>query len=170
MTLSQGVKKLIESAFEHIDHLRPHVLAGHYDLTIQDVWVDPIASAIKASLASYPSTFDPLESAIASFTVAGPAPTIITPTSPPSHLLPKPCKGAMILPGLWDDIIEPGMMIKMLAWPGVARDEPRTAPAQPPSNPALGVGWPQPGRGRPRLPVPPPRDPKGKTRKRQDGL
>ncbi|ROV96299.1 hypothetical protein VMCG_07669 [Cytospora schulzeri] len=50
----KGAKRLVESAFLYVDVLGPHVFAGHYDLTIQEMWSDPKTAAISPTLASYP--------------------------------------------------------------------------------------------------------------------
>lgn len=112
----------------------------------------------------------------------------------PPHLLPKmPGRGAIVLPELWEDVVEPGMLILMRMWPIApsppTHSHPPHLPAVPMPPPAhfhgVGVGR---GRGRgaasaagpgstqpprwsgPPLVLVPYRPPKGKTRKRQDGL
>ncbi|ROW03191.1 hypothetical protein VPNG_08130 [Cytospora leucostoma] len=57
----KGAKRLIESAFLYVEVLGPHVFAGHYDLTIQEMWSDPKTAAINPTLASY-SPASPQES------------------------------------------------------------------------------------------------------------
>lgn len=200
---------MIESAFLYVDVLGPHVFAGHYDLTIQGMWSDAKTAAINPTLASYPvataqssnsdnyiAGFGASSSAASSSFQHGPPPPS---TKFSSHLLPKmPGYGAIILPELWEDVVEPGMLILMRMWPiapsSSAHSHPPHMPVMPipPPPPFHGVGV---GRGRGRgavsaqpLPPPPPgwqqppgrrgqplvtvpyRPPKGKTRKRQDGL
>ncbi|KUI61050.1 hypothetical protein VP1G_08223 [Cytospora mali] len=215
----KGAKRLVESAFLYVDVLGPHVFAGHYDLTIQGMWSDPKTAAINPTLASYPpATTQPSNSIHSDNCIDGIGAASSAPSSsfqpglpPPStnlfpHLVPKVAgRGAIILPELWEDVVEPGMLILMRMWPiapspsthshphhmpvvpmpppfhshhgvGTGRGRGRgagTATAgrgstqQPPPQP----GWQQPARRRgPPLVVLPLRPPKGKTRKRQDGL
>lgn len=127
---AQGAKKLVESAFLYVDVLGPHVFAGHYDLTIQGMWSDPKTAAPNPSFASYPPAnpqssnpspcdkvnngFGAASLASSSFQPGLPSPS----TNVPSHLLPRlPGRGAIILPELWEDVIEPGMLILMRMWP-----------------------------------------------------
>lgn len=181
------------------------------------MWSDPKTAAINPTLASYPPAttesshsvlyddstngFGAVSSASSSFQPGLPASS----TNIPPHLLPKmPGRGAIVLPELWEDVVEPGMLILMRMWPispsPSAHLHPPHMPAVPMPPPAhfhgvsvgrgRGRGAPSAaGRGSTQLPPPPPpgwqqpprrsdpplavipyRPPKGKTRKRQDGL
>lgn len=128
---------MVESAFLYVDILGHHVFAGHYDLTIQGMWSDPKTAAVNPTLASYPpattqfSHPDPSVYAIDGFGAASSAPSSSSQHDLPpfpstnifAHLLPKmPGRGAgaIILPELWEDVVEPGMLILMRMWPIVS--------------------------------------------------
>ncbi|KAL0942503.1 uncharacterized protein CTRU02_200389 [Colletotrichum truncatum] len=159
------VRNLIKSIFSNVDVLGPHVLAGHYDLFVHNVWVSGESAAVNPALMSFQH--------MASQTAESSSPSSSTNTAPPKPAagasLPGSCS-SMILPELWEDILEPGMLITMHMWPL------NPPPPPPPPPPAPGVlvemipppppspGWIPPRRPLRRMASPPPRR---KTRKRQ---
>ncbi|KAI0896756.1 hypothetical protein F4806DRAFT_465655 [Annulohypoxylon nitens] len=164
-----GMRRLVRSCFEHVDVIGPHVNAGHYDL---------IATSIPSSaLTDTGSEIGETSNSL--------------PQAPPPPTPAQQDMGIIILPELWEDLVEPGMSILMHMWPmNIPPQPPQLPPAGPHLHPpgvqvvpvfhGRGQGM---GRGAGRgtiAPAPPFRPhgwaiveapkPRGKTRKRQDGL
>ncbi|KAI1208693.1 uncharacterized protein F4807DRAFT_146833 [Annulohypoxylon truncatum] len=187
-----GMEHLIQACFDHIIVLGPHVNAGHYDLLTTSL---PSSASTDVGSETGPTDV-PVQTEIPS----GPPPPQ-DPTPPPTvpSTPAQQDSSIIILPELWEDIVEPGMSILMQMWRMDAPPPPATAPAptpgpplhppSPPMFPGLAGGGGR-GRGRGRgigrgggrgMVVPPPfgtpgwvlvepPKPRGKTRKRQDGL
>ncbi|KAI1762017.1 hypothetical protein GGR53DRAFT_503156 [Hypoxylon sp. FL1150] len=213
----EGMERLIRSSFMHVDVIGPYVMDGRYDLMTQIPFEDrdmvsqapptqpsggsPAPTQDTSSAA--PATATPstsTTSAEGGAAAAAPDPPAATGTSnsvPQAPTPPPPPSRAVILPEIWEDIVEPGMSITMHMWPLVSRDwpldyQPLPPPPPPPlllgGPPAAGVspaGWRGRGRGRggrgmgrgvpmpPRVPpnwmiIEPPKA-RGKTRKKQGG-
>ncbi|KAI1093196.1 hypothetical protein F5B19DRAFT_451484 [Rostrohypoxylon terebratum] len=164
-----GMRRLVRSCFDHVDAIAPVVTAGRYDL---------IATSI-------PSATSPDVGSEIGESPNGDALPQAPPPSTPAHQ----DTGIIILPDLWEDLIEPGMSISMHIWPMNLPPQPQQLPStgpllHPPGVQTVpifhgrGQGMAR-GAGRGII-VPPFRPagwqvievpkPKGKTRKRQDGL
>ncbi|KAI5858172.1 hypothetical protein GGS23DRAFT_586903 [Durotheca rogersii] len=215
----EGMELLIRSCFAHVAVIGPHVNEGHYDLLtyfrfsansgfgISPQGVPPPTNSQHPSSQEAISTVAmpsaPAAPAEAEEAMGGQGDGMLSEPAVPTAPIPLPASGSpiqtqqspiVILPELWEDLIEPGMTIWMQMWPPSAHDPlPPIAPppaVQPPiSGPphpstrgffrgrGRGRGY---GRGRgvgPLPPVPPlgwtigeASKPRGKTRKRQDGL
>ncbi|CAJ2502868.1 Uu.00g102620.m01.CDS01 [Anthostomella pinea] len=216
-----GMERLIRSCFTHVDIIGPYVFEGCYDLIValppsMDPYM-PFAAQTTTVLNTPTPLVTPLSPGSEAVPVAGSSSTGSTippaPTPPevvfPSVFAPAPgppvqeTPRIVILPELWEDMIEPGMFVEQHLWPfpqlqqeasqGI-HPSPGTAgvpPPPPPPMPGGGGGvWARGGgrgggggrgRGRgnfvgggamePVIIIPAVvRRPRGKTRKRQDGL
>ncbi|KAI0885649.1 uncharacterized protein GGS22DRAFT_161510 [Annulohypoxylon maeteangense] len=169
-----GMECLIRTCFHHVPNpVASHVNAGHYDL-------------LTTSLLSSISTGIGLETGPAVLPAVGEPsnenPPPQTPTPPPvaPSVFTQQEPANIILPELWEDLVEPGMSIFMQMWPMDLQPLPPPPPHTGPPPFPLFVGGRGRGRGGGRgMPLPPrppgwtiidPPKPKGKTRKRQDGL
>ncbi|KAI0479756.1 hypothetical protein F4859DRAFT_513256 [Xylaria cf. heliscus] len=116
-----GMRKLVQSCFLHVDILGPHVLAGHYDLSINLPF--PIDSANEALSPITPVSPGPSQ---ASTSAAAEIPSTSTAAGPSSASGPsngtnsqqqQPTSSFVVLPEVWDDTIEPGMLVVQHMWP-----------------------------------------------------
>ncbi|KAI8950653.1 hypothetical protein F4801DRAFT_332482 [Xylaria longipes] len=115
-----GMRRLVESCFAHVDIIGPHVTAGRYDLSIHLPF--PIDSANEILLPGTPLSPGPSQpsnstagtpsssTAAASSATPGPSSGTNSPQQQPRSLF-------AILPELWDDTIEPGMLVVQHMWP-----------------------------------------------------
>ncbi|KAF2963755.1 hypothetical protein GQX73_g9818 [Xylaria multiplex] len=117
-----GMRRLVNSCFVHVDVLGPHVMAGRYDLSINLPFpmdaasemtspvtpLTPVSTQASTSAAGIPS----------SFTVAGSssAPGPSGNANPPQQQQ-QPRSSFVVLPELWEDTIEPGMLVVQHMWP-----------------------------------------------------
>ncbi|KAF6826738.1 hypothetical protein CPLU01_09494 [Colletotrichum plurivorum] len=105
-----GMKNLIRSSFMQFDVLSPHVAAGRYDLFFHKAWLTADSGAVSPELMSFHH--------VAGSSVGGPATASPAPgTVDPSSALGAWCNSCIILPELWEDIVEPGMLVTMHMWP-----------------------------------------------------
>ncbi|KAI2625878.1 hypothetical protein GGR54DRAFT_593393 [Hypoxylon sp. NC1633] len=194
-----GMERLIRSCFNHVDVIGRHVNQGHYDLLTYvpfSTGSGPgLASAEVSNPDETPTSITPAdvgatEPQTASSSNVATAPQ--APTPPPAAPSPPVQPPAVIiLPELWEDFIEPGMVISMHMWPLDLLPHPPPPPPPPPLIHPHHPGGPHVvsvypggrGRGRGRgggrgMIMPPrpggwfgiePSKPRGKTRKRQEG-
>ncbi|KAI1107128.1 hypothetical protein F4804DRAFT_298653 [Jackrogersella minutella] len=192
-----GMSRLIRNCFLHVDIIGPHVNEGHYDLIASLPF--SMSTDVTLGMGSQPEP----QSQSPTLPAAGTPDSQITGTSnepslpqaptPPPAAPSSPVQqnaAVIILPELWEDLIEPGMFVSMHMWP---MDHPQPPPPPPPhylqpSGPPMFPGFPG-GRGRGRgrgmgrgmtmaPPFRPPGwnieinrpKPRGKTRKRPEGL
>ncbi|KAI0838628.1 hypothetical protein F5Y06DRAFT_267417 [Hypoxylon sp. FL0890] len=187
-----GMERLIRSCFAHVDVIGPHVDAGHYDLlsnlpfSTPDVGVGtPFQTGSQNSSSTAPPAAGPVEPPIDGTPNEPPIPQAPTPPPAVPSTPAQQQSPVVILPELWDDLIEPGMFVSMHMWP---MDHPPPPPPPPPlhhTSAPLAPGF-AGGRGRgrgrgggrgmgPILPQRPPGwivlelKPRGKTRKRREG-
>ncbi|KAI0445323.1 hypothetical protein F4803DRAFT_167235 [Xylaria telfairii] len=202
-----SMRKLIQSCFLHVDVLGPHVMAGRYDLSINLPF--PMDSANEILSPGTPLSPGPSQTSTSaaelpsSSTAAGPSSTpgpSSGTNSSPQQQQQQPKSSFVVLPELWDDTIEPGMLVVQHMWPFQTPNfVPQPAQPSPPQPhhhvlPTRGRGAPRGrgrgagmfgGRGGGNLFAPPPPHPgsrpplivvhtdpplRGKTRKRQDRL
>ncbi|KAI0535324.1 hypothetical protein GGR58DRAFT_479387 [Xylaria digitata] len=116
-----GMKRLVNSCFVHVDVLGPHVMAGRYDLSINLPFpmdaasemtspvtpLTPVSTQASTSTAGVPSSLN----------VAGPssAPGPSGNANPSQQQQPR--SSFVVLPELWEDTIEPGMLVVQHMWP-----------------------------------------------------
>ncbi|KAI0425947.1 hypothetical protein F5Y09DRAFT_320391 [Xylaria sp. FL1042] len=155
-----GMRRLINSCFLHVDVVGPHVMAGRYDLSVNLPFSMDAANEIMSpgtppipapTQASTSSTETPNSFAVASSSsVPGPS------GSTSSSQQPQQRSSFVVLPELWEDTIEPGMLVVQHMWPfqtNYVAQPVQPSPPQPqphhhlPAGPAGPAGHP-PGRGR----------------------
>ncbi|KAI1418663.1 hypothetical protein F5Y13DRAFT_4230 [Hypoxylon sp. FL1857] len=188
-----GMERLIRSCFAHVDVIGPHVNEGHYDLlsflpfsTLDVGFGMPFQAEPQHSSTTAPPAGGTVEPPVGG--VSNEPPILQAPTPPPAAPSTPVQQQSLvvILPELWEDLIEPGMFVSMHMWP---MDHPPPPPPPPnlhPAGPPLAPGF-AGGRGRgrgrgggrgmgPMLPHRPPgwivvepQKPRGKTRKRREG-
>ncbi|KAI1850571.1 hypothetical protein JX265_004281 [Neoarthrinium moseri] len=219
----EGMERLIKAAFLHVNILGPHVQAGHYDLTAETgvTFEDPYATSAEPSATTsgpcfgnkgQPVTIVPASALAPGSSASGASSSTAPPPvpSPPAAGSPSPSAaqggpngtnqpllGPIILPELWEDLVVPGMYVRMHMWPmspPIGSVHPPPPPPPMPHAPPLaapvgrgrgrgrgaGPGPPMPhivpepvwmpmgSRVRPRgMPSPPP-PPRPKTRKRPE--
>ncbi|CAI4215703.1 unnamed protein product [Parascedosporium putredinis] len=155
-----GTKRLINEALGHIDDIGIEVKAGHYDLIAWEVWDSEQDASINPKLTSYDqSTPQPQEgessssapepglgSESGSGSESGPGPAEPPPpgfvasvengSGSPTKDMGVKTRNAVILPELWELVIEPGMLISMVLWPWKKKKK------KPPGNPSSSnSGW-----------------------------
>ncbi|OTA96362.1 hypothetical protein M434DRAFT_392785 [Hypoxylon sp. CO27-5] len=190
-----GMERLIRSCFAHVDVIGPHVNEGHYDLlsylpfSTEDVGFGTPFQA--ESQHPPPAAAPPPTGGTVGPPVDGASngPPIMQAPTPPPAAPSTPVQQqslVVILPELWEDIIEPGMFVSMHMWPmdHPPPPPPQLHPAGPPMGPGFvggrGRGRGRGGGGRGMGPMPPHRPPpgwmvieapkpRGKTRRRRDG-
>ncbi|CAI4215088.1 unnamed protein product [Parascedosporium putredinis] len=152
--LAPGTKRLINEALGHIDDIGIEVKAGHYDLIAWEVWDSEQDASINPKLTSYDqSTPQPQEgessssapepglgSESGSGSESGPGPAEPPPpgfvasvengSGSPTKDMGVKTRNAVILPELWELVIEPGMLISMVLWPWKKKKK------KPPGNPS----------------------------------
>ncbi|KAK6082137.1 kinetoplast-associated protein kap-like protein [Seiridium cupressi] len=190
----EGMKRLIDVCFQHVDVIGPHVHAGRYDLTAENgiIFGDPhspsgpsIAENSSSNNADAPPPAPPPPDNNTGGNPSASSSSSSLPSEAQTHVpvgVPVPRKDPIILPELWEDFVVPGMSIRMHMWPlssPFQNSPPHPPPPLPPppliNHPGFGgrgipvVDFfaPMPGRrpgGRPR--PPPPARPK--TRKRPE--
>ncbi|KAI1425065.1 hypothetical protein F5Y12DRAFT_400537 [Xylaria sp. FL1777] len=168
-----GMRRLINSCFLHVDVLGPHVMAGHYDLSVSLPFFMDAANEIMspgAPLPSVPTSASTsatetlnLFTTIPSSSSAAPGPSSSgsatnSPSSSSSQQQQQPIRSSfVILPELWEDTIEPGMLVVQHMWPfqspNFAQPPVQPSPPQshhhlPPVGPAGPAGIHGSGRGR----------------------
>ncbi|KXJ91035.1 hypothetical protein Micbo1qcDRAFT_163761 [Microdochium bolleyi] len=137
----EGMRTLINSCFIHVDILGPHVMNGHYDLfTTVSFSMDNKSSGAsfgfpdaETSSAGQAQADPPAQSTAtdtASNAPASPAATAISPAPPSTNVV--------ILPEVWDMLIEPGMFVTQGMWPMQNVTHP---PPPPPHPPGTMPGW-----------------------------
>lgn len=156
----KGTKRLINEALGHIDDIGIEVKAGHYDLIAWEVWDSEQDASINPKLTSYDqSTPQPQEgessssapepglgSESGSGSESGPGPAEPPPpgfvasvengSGSPTKDMGVKTRNAVILPELWELVIEPGMLISMVLWPWKKKKK------KPPGNPSSSnSGW-----------------------------
>ncbi|KAI0550029.1 hypothetical protein F4679DRAFT_225947 [Xylaria curta] len=156
-----GMKGLVQSCFIHVDVIGPHVMAGRYDLSINLPFSMDAASEILSpgtplspgpSQATTSAAETPSSSAAAgSSSTPGPSNGANS-----SQSQPQPKSSFVVLPELWEDTVEPGMIVVQHMWPfqtpSYIAQPGQPTPAQPhyhgpPPPPARGRGAAR-GRGR----------------------
>ncbi|KAI0206116.1 hypothetical protein F4808DRAFT_192308 [Astrocystis sublimbata] len=193
----EGMSELVKSCFVHVDIVGPHVQQGHYDLSINLPFAMDFANEIlpPGTPLAGPTT---QASTSAAETLSSPSSSSTTVSPNGSNSVPQQQQvksSFVVLPELWEDTIEPGMLVAQHMWPLTPSFVPQPAQPSPPQphhhhhhHPA--VPGPPRGRGAPRGrgwgrggPPPPPHigsrppfiivnaDPpvRGKTMKRQHG-
>ncbi|GAW21474.1 hypothetical protein ANO14919_109930 [Xylariales sp. No.14919] len=119
-----GMKKLINSCFLHVDVLGPHVMAGRYDLSINlplpmdaaSEMTSPVAPPTPVSTQPSTSTAETSSSITVAGSSSAPGPSSST-SSLPQQQQQQPRSSFVVLPELWEDTIEPGMLIVQHMWP-----------------------------------------------------
>ncbi|KAI1293955.1 hypothetical protein F5Y03DRAFT_327075 [Xylaria venustula] len=119
-----GMRRLINSCFLHVDVLGPHVMAARYDLSVNlplsmDVANDimspgspitPVATQTSAPAIETPSSFP----AAGSSSAAGASGN----ANSSQHQQQQQHRSSfVVLPELWEDTIEPGMLVVQHMWP-----------------------------------------------------
>ncbi|KAI0408842.1 hypothetical protein F4802DRAFT_593709 [Xylaria palmicola] len=154
-----GMRRLIQSCFLFVDVLGPHVMAGRYDLLINlplpmdaNGVISPSSTVTPTPSLPSPSTAEIPSSSAAS----GSSSTVNLPSSSSSSQQQHK-SSFIVLPELWDDTIEPGMLVVQHMWPfqtpNFVAQPVQPSPAQPqpphhhPPAPARGRGAIR-GRGR----------------------
>ncbi|KAI1348893.1 hypothetical protein F5Y01DRAFT_290694 [Xylaria sp. FL0043] len=116
-----GMRRLINNCFLHVDVLGPHVMAGRYDLSVSLPFsmdaaneitspgapLTPAPPQVSASATETPSSLTVASSSSA----PGPSSS----TSPSQQ--PQQRSSFVVLPELWEDTIEPGMLVVQHMWP-----------------------------------------------------
>ncbi|KAI0102778.1 hypothetical protein GGR51DRAFT_573813 [Nemania sp. FL0031] len=112
-----GMKKLVENCFKYIDVLGPHVVAGRYDLSVNLPFsMDPIND--DPSLSPSPAPVIVQAPGISSSLAAGTSSALAGPSSSSSSSQQQQDKSSfVVLPELWEDTIEPGMVVVQHMWP-----------------------------------------------------
>ncbi|KAI0521831.1 hypothetical protein F5B22DRAFT_643417 [Xylaria bambusicola] len=116
-----GMRKLINSCFIHVDVLGPHVMAGRYDLSVNlpypmdaaneilspgaPLTPIPPAQASSSSATETPSSFNTIASSSSSSSTPGPSNS------------QQQRSSFVVLPELWEDTVEPGMLVVQHMWP-----------------------------------------------------
>ncbi|KAI1380876.1 hypothetical protein F4677DRAFT_404966 [Hypoxylon crocopeplum] len=138
-----GMERLIRSCFIHVDVIGPHVNKGHYDLSACLPFSAGGGSGIAAQETSqqgdvlYPpsTTLDGWAGEAQTGDTSNEAAVPQAPTPPPAApSTPLQQSTAIILPELWEDLIEPGMTIIMTMWP-IDLPPPPPPPPPPPQLP-----------------------------------
>ncbi|KAI0452096.1 hypothetical protein F5B21DRAFT_506559 [Xylaria acuta] len=115
-----GMKRLIQSCFIHVDVLGPHVMADRYDLSINLPFPMDSANEILSPVTPLPpDPSQPSTSAAetpSSSTVAGSS-SPSSPSNGTNSSQQQPKSSFVVLPELWDDTIEPGMLVVQHMWP-----------------------------------------------------
>ncbi|KAI1746533.1 hypothetical protein F4782DRAFT_536340 [Xylaria castorea] len=118
-----GMRRLVQSCFLHVDVLGPHVMAGRYDLSINLPFPMDSASEILSPgtpLSPGPSqgSTSAAEIPSSSAAAAGSSSTSGPSNGTNSSQQQQPPKSSfVVLPELWDDTIEPGMLVVQHMWP-----------------------------------------------------
>ncbi|KAI1140400.1 hypothetical protein F5Y05DRAFT_378255 [Hypoxylon sp. FL0543] len=186
-----SMERLIRSCFAHVAVIGPHVDEGHYDLLSYLPFSTPEAgfgTPFQAEPQNSSSAAPPAGAVEPPIDGASDEPPILQAPTPPPAAPSTPVQQqslVVILPELWEDLIEPGIFVSMHMWP---MNHPPLPPPPPPpphsANPLLAPGF-TGGRGRgtgrgvvigAALPQRPPtwivveaQKPRGKTRKRREG-
>ncbi|KAL7622989.1 hypothetical protein AAE478_006668 [Parahypoxylon ruwenzoriense] len=95
-----GMERLIRSCFVHVPVIGPHVIEGHYDLG--EAAPPEVGTAAGPQAASSPS---------------GPVPQAPIPPPAAAPSAPAQQSAVIILPEVWEDLVEPGMAVEMFMWP-----------------------------------------------------
>ncbi|KAI1121143.1 hypothetical protein F5Y10DRAFT_108604 [Nemania abortiva] len=151
-----GMKKLVENCFKYIEVLGPHVLAGRYDLSVNLPFSmdptneEPPLAPSPAPVIAHAST----SAAGASSSYPAGFSSMPGPSSSSSSFQQQEKSSFVVLPELWEDTIEPGMVIVQHMWPFQTPTfvpqpaQPTVSPPPPMSHPLIGGhGYPV-GRGR----------------------
>ncbi|KAI1179235.1 hypothetical protein F4777DRAFT_575266 [Nemania sp. FL0916] len=149
-----GMKGLVQKCFLHVDVLGPHVNAGHYDLSINLPYSMDAAKEVLSpgTAATTPTTQAPAPIAgTSSLSATGssvPGPSSSTNTSQQQQQQQQK-SSFVVLPELWEDTIEPGMLVVQHMWPfsgPYSQHQPfqPPPPTSPPPNHNFPPGW---GRG-----------------------
>ncbi|KAI0972287.1 hypothetical protein F4678DRAFT_56547 [Xylaria arbuscula] len=155
-----GMRRLINSCFLHVDVLGPHVMAARYDLSVNlplsmdagnDIMspvspITPIATQASTSATETPSPFP----AAGSSSAAG-ASGSTNSSQQQQQQQHRSC--FVVLPELWEDTIEPGMLVVQHMWPFqtpnyIAQPSPPQSHHHFHTGPAGPTGVHPPGRGR----------------------
>ncbi|KAI0855576.1 hypothetical protein F4860DRAFT_454635 [Xylaria cubensis] len=121
-----GMKGLVQSCFIHVDIVGPHVMAGRYDLSINLPFPMDSASEILSPgtpLSLGPSQASTSEAETPSPSAAAAAGSSSTPdtsngaNSSQQQQQQQPKSSFVVLPELWEDTIEPGMVVVQHMWP-----------------------------------------------------
>lgn len=166
------MERLIQACFIHVDIVGPHVCRGHYDLMADtglsfsspntgpvNIFDAPSTSSSPEGSSSIPPTSTP-SPIVPDTNVPPSAPTPPTDSNPPLPPPPPPPPlhhqpfspflhqpSPIILPEVWEDIVLPGMLVKMSMWP-LSPDIMSLHPLPPPPPPPPPVGAIGRGRGR----------------------
>ncbi|TGJ80358.1 hypothetical protein E0Z10_g8411 [Xylaria hypoxylon] len=115
-----GMRRLINSCFLHVDILGPHVMAGRYDLLINLPFpmdaaseMSPVTSPTPVSTQASTSTAE----VPSSLTVAGSSSAPGPSDNANSSQQQQPRSSFVVLPELWEDTVEPGMLVVQHIWP-----------------------------------------------------
>lgn len=123
--LIQGIKGLIDKCFVHINDndIRSHALAGHYDLITTSSFstgLEAFPQAVGTPAAS-PVAVDSSAAAPSVSTVGSTSTTLPSPAAPPTVPSPPTTSAAdpepnsrIILPEVWEDMVEPGSELLIL--------------------------------------------------------
>ncbi|KAI8624414.1 hypothetical protein F5Y19DRAFT_314334 [Xylariaceae sp. FL1651] len=144
-----GMKRLVQSCFSYVDVIGPHVMAGRYDLIVALPYpmdstseIPPLVAPPAALSPSTTTTQPAPVEASASTTAELPGPSTAAAGGPSSAQDPssstsgssnpssqqQPRSQFVVLPELWEDTIEPGMLVVQHMWPL----QPSTFAPQPP--------------------------------------
>ncbi|KAI0179125.1 hypothetical protein GGR52DRAFT_535000 [Hypoxylon sp. FL1284] len=148
----EGMERLIRACFVHVDLLGPYVMDRRYDLLTHMPFPEPDTGAaqpvgspapVHNGTASVPTTSStPAASPDGGGATIGASTPSASATPPPALPAPSPPQQqqlarTIILPELWEDIVEPGMSISMhmwpIDWPADAQPPPPAVPPPPPA-------------------------------------
>ncbi|TRX93341.1 hypothetical protein FHL15_005616 [Xylaria flabelliformis] len=116
-----GMKGLVQSCFIHVDVVGPHVMAGRYDLSINLPF--PMDSASEILSPGTPLSPGPSQASTSaaetlnSSAAAGSSSTPDASNGANSSQKQQPKSSFVVLPELWEDTIEPGMVVVQHMWP-----------------------------------------------------
>ncbi|KAI3332927.1 hypothetical protein F4824DRAFT_474156 [Ustulina deusta] len=115
-----GMRGLINNCFVHVDVLGPHVMAGRYDLSVNLPFPMDAANEIMSPVTpvSVPASTSATETQ-GSSTVASSSSAPGSSGSANSSQQPQQQHRSsfVVLPELWEDTIEPGMLVVQHMWP-----------------------------------------------------
>ncbi|KAI1737534.1 hypothetical protein F4680DRAFT_450799 [Xylaria scruposa] len=115
-----GMKGLVQSCFIHVDVVGPHVMAGRYDLSINLPFPMDSASEILAPgtpLSPGPSQASTSAAETPSSSAAAGSTSTPGPSNGANSSQPQPKSSFVVLPELWEDTVEPGMVVVQHMWP-----------------------------------------------------
>ncbi|KAI3326208.1 hypothetical protein HD806DRAFT_489640 [Xylariaceae sp. AK1471] len=104
-----GMKRLIQSCFIHVEVIGPHVMAGRYDLSVTLPF--PMDTVNETPQVSTSTAETPSSSTTADSPPPAPDPSASTNSSQQQR------SSFVVLPELWEDTIEPGMLVVQHMWP-----------------------------------------------------